>query len=127
MKRIYVAGSMTAHKDTDWGWGHFEREATKLRAQGHIVVSPAEVDLAVWGFNGQIHKEMLPGMTYKKCLCMDVGFLLPSCDAIYLLKGWSQSRGALAELAVAIAYGLEIMYEPGAERGTVGFIAEGEL
>ena len=38
-----------------------------------------------------------------------------SCDAIYLLRGWENSRGAKKELAEAIAHGLTILQEGGEE------------
>ena len=37
-----------------------------------------------------------------------------SCDAIYLLRGWENSRGAKKELAEAIARRLQVMLEDGA-------------
>ena len=36
-----------------------------------------------------------------------------SCDAIYLLRGWENSRGAKKELAEAIKCGLEVILEGG--------------
>jgi len=37
--------------------------------------------------------------------------ILSRCDAIFMLKGWKQSRGAKREYARAKELGLEIMYE----------------
>ena len=34
-----------------------------------------------------------------------------SCDAIYLLRGWENSRGAKKELAEALKHGLKVMLE----------------
>lgn len=126
MKRIYVAGPMSEFKDDDWNFRAFERATKFLRALGKTVVNPAEVDAAVWGFNGRTDRVLPDCMTRIRVLAIDLGVLLPTCDAIYLLKGWSRSSGACAEVAAAMTYGLKIMYEAGAERGTVGFIAEGE-
>ena len=41
-----------------------------------------------------------------------------SCDAIYLLRGWENSRGAKKELAEALAHGLQVMQEGGAKCDT---------
>jgi hypothetical protein len=38
-----------------------------------------------------------------------------SCDAIYLLRGWENSRGAKKELSEALANGLQVMQEGGGE------------
>ena len=126
MKRFYVAGPMSEFQDTDWNFRAFARATLYLRSLGHTVINPAEVDAAVWGFNGLTDRSLPALMTRIRVLAIDLGILLPTCDAIYLLKGWSRSSGACAEVAAAMTYGLEIVYEAGAERGTVGFIAEGE-
>lgn len=123
MKKIYIAGSMSEHKDVDWNVGAFDRATLFLRAKGYTVISPAEVDLAIWGFDGRQDRELPDGMTRRKVLAIDLGVLLPMCDAIYMLTGWSHSRGAWAEFTTAETIGLEIMFEAGAERGTVGYIA----
>ena len=33
------------------------------------------------------------------------------CDAVYFCKGWEKARGCKLEHDVAVAYGLEILYE----------------
>ena len=38
---------------------------------------------------------------------------LVDCDAIYMLRGWENSKGARAEHAVAVWVGLDIMYQVG--------------
>jgi hypothetical protein len=43
---------------------------------------------------------------------MLLGDLIDS-DAIYMLRGWEQSKGARAEHAVAVWIGLEIIYQGG--------------
>ena len=33
------------------------------------------------------------------------------CDAVYFCKGWEQARGCRIEHEVAVAYGLNVIYE----------------
>ena len=40
----------------------------------------------------------------------------PSVDAICMLKGWENSKGAKTELALAAARGKTVIYEKGAKR-----------
>jgi hypothetical protein len=40
----------------------------------------------------------------------DISALL-TCDAIYLLKNWGDSRGARIERAIALELGIKIIYE----------------
>jgi hypothetical protein len=40
-----------------------------------------------------------------------LAWICKEADAVYLLKGWEKSKGALAEKATAEALGLEVMYE----------------
>jgi hypothetical protein len=113
---------MQAKRDDDWNFGAFQRAALLLRALGHDVVNPAEVDMAVWSFDGREQRDLKPRMDRRHVLGLDVGMLLPTCDAIYMLRGWSESTGAMAELAMAQALGMQVMFEPGAERGRVGAV-----
>jgi len=49
-------------------------------------------------------------LTKEQCMKLDLMALL-SCDAIYILKGYKQSNGAMVEMVVAEAIGLHIYYE----------------
>lgn len=50
------------------------------------------------------------GLTYEDFMRFDL-YLLLGCDAIYMLKGWEQSRGAFCEFHVAVLCGMRVMYE----------------
>ena len=48
----------------------------------------------------------------RHCQYMDICLvLLPMCDAIYMLKGWQGSEGALEEYREARHLGLEVLFE----------------
>ena len=48
--------------------------------------------------------------TYSKYLSNDIDFLT-ICDAIFMCKGWRDSKGCLVEGAFAEAIGLTILYQ----------------
>lgn len=92
-KKIYIAGPMT-------GYENFNREAFNSRAEqiaatGDIAINPA------------ILPDGLSQAEYMQiCLAM-----VQCADAIYLLEGWDESKGAMAELSLAEKLGLQIIEE----------------
>lgn len=49
-----------------------------------------------------------PSATYNQHLVKDIELML-ECDAIYLLKGWTDSEGAVIECFVADTRGLRVL------------------
>lgn len=100
--------------------------ALPCTAQGHFVVNPHRIS-ELFGTAEEIssafcHAYMFPydvtkekaNMTRLARAVMDADLAaVRSCDAIYLLRGWENSRGAKKELAEALAHGLQIMQEGG--------------
>ncbi len=83
--RIYVAGPMTGLPALNFP--AFHAAAAELRAQGWAVVDPADhgiVDGAEWA--DYLHYDLAR---------------LSTCSSIYLLPGWSKSRGAALEAVCA--------------------------
>jgi hypothetical protein len=93
LSRIYIAGPMTGLPDLNFP--AFAAEAARLRAEGHDVVSPVEINI------GLEHEG------YAACLRRDIAQLV-TCDAVQLLPGWELSRGARLEWMVADRIGLEV-------------------
>ncbi len=73
--------------------------AAKLRANGAIVVNPAEKA-----------DEGKPGMTWEEYMRQDIRLLL-DCTAILMLTGWENSRGARLEHRVATELGMLVLHE----------------
>ena len=106
MKRIYIAGPMMGREDLN--------RVEFLKASIEIVgkheelcdiVNPLRVaDMECWD-------EKTPLCQIASVLLGD----LAGCDAIYMLRGWQDSKGATAEHAVAKWIGLEIIYQGEAE------------
>lgn len=91
-RRIYLAGPMTGLPQ--FNFPAFHEAAARLRAAGWRVVNPAE------NFGGRTD---LPQQSYMRA---DV-VMLAQCEAIAMLPGWQESRGAQLEYLLARELGLE--------------------
>ena len=94
--KIYIAGPMSGIKDMNFPAFHAAAEA--LRALGHEVVNPAELNPD-------------PGKPWAECMKVDIAQLV-TCDAVALLPNWSGSKGAEIELNLAIDLDLDIFSLP---------------
>lgn len=93
-KRIYIAGPMTGL--TEHNFPAFHAAADQLRQAGWNVVNPAE------NFGGRTD---LPREDYLRA---DVA-LLVGCDAVAMLGGWEDSRGAKLEYLLARELGMPVL------------------
>lgn len=93
-KRIYIAGPMS---DCDnYNFESFEWAAKHLRDIGYEPVSPAEVH------------GIKDDWEWEDYLKADLALLI-DCDAIVMLAGWEESRGACLEHDTARRLGLSVM------------------
>lgn len=112
--RIYLAGPMTGIKD--FNYPAFHAAAMELRAKGHFVFSPAENDLENHGPDilksetGNQAEAAAKGFDLRAALYEDTKFICLEADAIAMLPGWENSRGARAEHALAVALRHTIIY-----------------
>lgn len=116
--KIYVAGPMRGIPEFNFPAFHAATEM--LRGQGHDVFNPAENDVDSGNFTdkgfaeGDIVKAEEGGFNLRKALGDDLAWICAEAEAIYMLPGWENSKGAKAEHATAHALGLEVIYAPGA-------------
>lgn len=112
---IYIAGPMTGIPYCNHPL--FYAVEKLLTFQGLECFNPAKHGGSLTGEHTKTGKiEDLPeGMnTYKKLLSMDLGAVIWECDSIVLLDGWQNSKGARAELMLALALGHTVYtYETG--------------
>lgn len=112
--KIYLAGKMRGLPE--FGFPIFHAAAARLRSDGHFVFSPAEADERKHGVNftkGMTgdHKELEgTGFSLRQALGEDLAWICAEADAVALLPGWEESKGANAEKATAEALGLEVIY-----------------
>jgi hypothetical protein len=118
--KIYLAGPMRSIPL--FNFPAFYAAAEKLRAEGHEVFSPAERDNDIHGTDisegNTTGDEALAaaqhGFSLRDALCDDLTYICMDAEAVALLPGWENSKGAVAERATAVALGLERIYLPGA-------------
>lgn len=99
--KVYLAGPMRGIPD--WNHPAFDEARTRWRTAGHIVYCPALLNRALP--YGVQHDECQA--TLRHVIQMDLACLYAS-DAIAMLPGWEDSRGATAELAVSQFIGLKV-------------------
>jgi hypothetical protein len=111
---IYIAGPMTGFRD--YNFPAFFEAAARFRLRGWKVISPAEHDIEAgwvvvewdgWGGILSATKREEGAFNWEKALDWDIE-ALKTCDAIYMLPGWSKSRGACKEYAFARSRNLDI-------------------
>ena len=91
--RIYLAGQTTGHPELNFPL--FHAEAKRLRDSGHEVINPAEINVD-------------PTKGWQDCMRADIAELV-KCEAIAMLPGWQQSRGATLEHHIAMQLGLRVI------------------
>lgn len=94
MAKIYLAGPMTGVPD--YNYPAFHAAAARLRALGHEVLNPAENPAPACG-------------TWQGYMRMSLVQLV-QCEAIVLLPGWAESKGALIERKLAQVLGMDVVH-----------------
>ena len=97
--RIYISGQIS-NLEKSYYMERFECAELRLTVvDGYSVVNPTKV-------NAQLPADTSYEDYMKMSFCM-----LDMCDAIYMLDGWEESRGANREYGYAIAKGKKVIFE----------------
>lgn len=92
MKRIYLSGPRSGLPDLNFS--AFHAMTTNLRAGGHIVTNPAEINPE--------------GGTWTDCMRRNIVALM-DCDTVATLPGWEHSKGARLEVLIAERLGMTVV------------------
>jgi len=97
--RIYIAGPMRGREF--YNFPAFHEAEQHLKDLGYDVVSPARLDIEAGFLMSHLPEdhdwnEMPHGMDYEDTMARDLE-ALDTCDAIYMLRGWTTSQGAKRE------------------------------
>lgn len=95
--KIYISGPITG-RDIDEVREHFAKAQLRIEELGHEAVNPFDNGL------DETH-------SWKQHMIRNIALLLMQCDAICLLDGWRESRGARIEHNIATELNLAIMDE----------------
>ncbi|UEH06348.1 DUF4406 domain-containing protein [Pseudomonas sp. HN8-3] len=92
MKRIYLSGPMSGLPGLNFP--NFHSMTASLRASGHTVTNPAEINPE--------------GGTWTDCIRRDIAALM-DCYTVATLPGWENSKGARLEVHIARELGVPIV------------------
>lgn len=114
--KVYLAGPM--RNIPYFNFPAFFAAASTLRKQGYEVFNPAENDVKNHGEAAYInnHTGSLAqaasdfGFSLREALRDDTTWICINADAIAMLPGWENSKGATAEKALAEALSLKVIY-----------------
>ena len=95
-KKIYISGPITGKED--YNRVEFNKATEYLQSKGHKVVTPFDVTCPREEY------------TWEDYMKLDIGEML-TCDAVYLLNGWEESKGAKIEKRLAEEVGLAVYYQ----------------
>lgn len=110
MLSLYVAGPMRGLPE--FNFPAFFEAADLLRAMGHEVLNPAQVDAdAGFQWEGLTGHEDLAGLGFnlREALATDLAWIAAHASGVAVLPGWEASKGARAEVALALALGLAVV------------------
>ena len=99
MKLVYVSGNYT-NGDVAQNVKAAIDAGDRLLEQGYIPFIPHLTHL--WA--------IVSPKPHSTWMMID-GAILGRADAIYMMKGWESSNGAVMELSLAVSMGKEIIYE----------------
>ena len=94
--KIYISGKITG-LPIEQAQRQFAAVAKQLYDAGHAPVNPMKLK------HDHDH-------TWESYMKVDIAELL-TCDAIYMLKGWHESKGACIEHTLATHLGIDIFFE----------------
>jgi len=108
-KRIYIAGPMRGYKN--YNFDAFDKAKAYLTNLGYLVISPADLDRFYEGWENYPPENFFPSEEQAaNFIKRDIDAIF-TCDAIYVLDGWENSKGSAVEIALAKFLNLEIMFE----------------
>ncbi len=105
--KIYLSGPMRGKPQ--FNFPAFHKAAQMLREAGHEVFNPAERDEQIYGADFSTRSDTST-FNLREALAADCAYISLQAEGIAMLPGWNRSKGAQAELALARALELEIIW-----------------
>lgn len=109
--KVYIAGAISGLEveDVKVKFENAEREVVEMfGSHSPVLTNPFAL------CDGRYDKSWEKESIWKYCMKICIRELL-TCDYIYMLRGWENSRGAKLEHKIARSLGLNILYQK--ERG----------
>lgn len=108
--KIYIAGPMSGYEDNN--------RMAFIEAEQEVIATFIGEDKEI--FNPINHEGSLmvqQGLVrdtqeaYRMCMAIDCEWICKHATHIYMLRGWENSKGAMAEWTLAKCLGLKIIYQ----------------
>lgn len=103
-KTVYISGAITGIQGYQ---EHFAKADEHIKSFGLKTLNPVEFCKGMEKKAKELGVTLEWGDYMRKCLVT-----IPAADAMYMLRGWENSKGARLEHHIAQELGLEIMYQP---------------
>lgn len=99
MAITYISGKISADtkEEVQKNLQRFAEKEAELLMQGREVFNPGKLEQ--------------PGWVWEQYLARDLAFIFEHNPKLYMLRGWSESRGARLEYQVGLLLGLDIEFE----------------
>lgn len=98
MKKIYISGKITGDENWVEKFTNAEKPIKELCGENVVI------------FNPTLTKDYEGKIDYDDFLHIDFA-IIDVCDALYMLKDWKDSKGAIKEYHYALSKGKKILYE----------------
>lgn len=107
---IYVAGPMSGYEN--FNHPTFNKVSEKFTEEGWNVFNPAAFDLVTYGSIERAAEAYADNKQefLRYAMGIDLGWIAAKADAIAMLPGWENSKGARAEHALAVVLDIPIFY-----------------
>lgn len=108
MTTFYISGkiSVTGNEKQEDNEELFMLAEEHLQNEGHLTHNPARFKFS---------DEELAGLTemeqWSRYLSRDLAWIIEHRPSLFMLKNWKESRGAILERDMALALGLEVVYQ----------------
>jgi len=108
--RIYIAGPMSGIEDHNKpAFLKAEQDViSMLHGENNEIFNPINHEASLMVQTGQVRDTQ---EAYRMCMAIDCEYICKHATHLYMLKGWENSKGAMAEWTLAKCLGLEIWYE----------------
>ena len=108
--KLYLMGPMAGLPD--FNFPAFNKKAAELRALGHHVFNPAEVEPEMYAkIASEAKKADFHNSGYRNTLGNELKWICENAEGVYALRNWEHSYGAGAEFAAAKAVRAKFFYE----------------
>ena len=93
--RVFISGPMSGYKQ--YNFPAFNAAAKRLTDEGMIAVNPADIGV-------------VEGAKWEDYVRATIRLMM-TCERVYVLPNWQESRGACLEIDIATQLGMPITFE----------------